>query len=58
MQDDVHVGGQRGEQGVVRPVCTHLRDDDRPQGDGQQHGQHGHGPAMTFTLLFQFRLDH
>lgn len=31
VQDVVHVGGQGGEESVVGPVGTHLRDNDGPQ---------------------------
>lgn len=50
VQDDVHVGGQRGEQGVEGPVGAHLGDDDGPQRHRQQHGPQGHRPAVTLTL--------
>lgn len=56
VQDVVHVDGQGCEQGVVGPVRTHLGDDDGPQGERQRHGQQRHGPTVTCTLKFQFRL--
>lgn len=56
MQDEVHVGGQGGEQGVVGPVGTHLGKDDGPQRARQQHGHQGNGPAVTCALQVQFRL--
>lgn len=55
VQDVVHVGWQGGEQGVVGPVETHLRDDDGPQRDGEHHWYDGNWPTVSLTLEFKVR---
>ena len=50
VQYGVHVGGKGGQQGVVRPVGTHLGQNDGPEGSRQQQRQQRYRPAMRTSL--------